>query len=122
MKAIDGYDKLRGGYYTPASMADFIVLWALRNVDDTILEPSCGDGSFLASIRRRRSGFPCGIDEKVIGIELDSAEAEKAKVHGYTIINGDYFTYYRDFIEGKLNYSVIVGNPPFIRYQNFDEQ
>lgn len=122
MKAIDGYDKLRGGYYTPASIADFIVLWALRNVDDTILEPSCGDGSFLASIRRRRSGFPCGIDEKVIGIELDSAEAEKAKVHGYTIINGDYFTYYRDFIEGKLNYSVIVGNPPFIRYQNFDEQ
>ena len=25
MKAIDGYDKLRGGYYTPASIADFIV-------------------------------------------------------------------------------------------------
>ena len=122
MKAIDGYDKLRGGYYTPASIADFIVLWALRNVDDTILEPSCGDGSFLASIRSRRSEFPLVSDKKVIGVELDTTEAAKAETYGYSIVNGDYFTYYRDFIEGKLTYDVIVGNPPFIRYQNFDEQ
>lgn len=122
MKAINGYNKLRGGYYTPESIADFIVLWALRDVNDTVLEPSCGDGSFLTSIRRRRSVFSYASDEKVIGVELDKAEAYKAKAHGYSIINGDFFTYYRDFIEGKTNYNVIVGNPPFIRYQNFDEQ
>lgn len=122
MKAIDGYDKLRGGYYTPAGIADFIVLWALRDVNDTVLEPSCGDGSFLASIRRRRSCFPYASDEKVTGVELDTAEAAKAKTHGYSVVNGDYFTYYRDFIEGKTAYDVIVGNPPFIRYQNFDER
>ena len=122
MKAIDGYNKLRGGYYTPERIADFIVLWALRDPSDKVLEPSCGDGSFLASIRKRRSGFPYASDENVIGVELDTVEAAKAKAHGYTIINGDFFTYYRDFIEGKLSYDVIVGNPPFIRYQNFDEQ
>lgn len=81
MKAINGYNKLRGGYYTPESIADFIVLWALRDVNDTVLEPSCGDGSFLTSIRRKRSVFPYASDEKVIGVELDKAEAYKAKAH-----------------------------------------
>lgn len=122
MKPIDGYDKLRGGYYTPASIADFIVSWALRDAGDTVLEPSCGDGSFLASIRRRRSILPAASDDGVTGIELDPAEADKANSHGYSIVNSDFFTYYRENIEEKTSYDVIVGNPPFIRYQNFDDQ
>ena len=88
MKSIDGYNKLRGGYYTPSSIADFIVLWALRGGDDTVLEPSCGDGSFLASIRNRRSEFPLVSDKKVIGVELDTTEAAKAEAYGYSIVNG----------------------------------
>ena len=36
MKAIDGYNKLRGGYYTPDNIADFIVQWALRDMEDTV--------------------------------------------------------------------------------------
>lgn len=122
MKSIEEYDKLRGGYYTPTGIADFIVSWALRYADDTVLEPSCGDGSFLASIRRRRAGFSGASDEIVTGIELDSAEAKKAGSYGYTIVNSDFFTYYHDFIEERQVYDVVVGNPPFIRYQNFDEQ
>lgn len=111
MKTIDGYDKLRGGYYTPASIADFIVSWALRDAGDTVLEPSCGDGSFLASIRRRRSIFPAASDDGVTGIELDPAEADKANSHGYSIVNSDFFTYYRENIEEKTSYDVIVGIP-----------
>ena len=122
MKAIDGYDKLRGGYYTPASIAEFIVKWAIKSPDDSILEPSCGDGSFLAAIKE---GIPTlGCDERcrVIGIELDSAEAVKAAKYGYVVFNEDFFTHYQDSIEGARSFDVIVGNPPFIRYQNFDEK
>lgn len=122
MKAIDGYNKLRGGYYTPDNIADFIVQWALRDMEDTVLEPSCGDGSFLNAIRNWHMEKTSATDVKVTGVELDAVEASKAKTHGYTIINSDFFTYYRDSIEGKCTYDVIVGNPPFIRYQNFDEQ
>ena len=118
MKAIDGYDKLRGGYYTPPAIADFIVKWAIRNNTDTVLEPSCGDGSFLASIKRSTK-TP---QDQVIGVELEKSEAEKASAYDYTIINGDFFSYYRDAIEGNRSFDVIVGNPPFIRYQNFDER
>ncbi len=118
MKAIDGYDKLRGGYYTPPAIADFIVKWAIRNITDTVLEPSCGDGSFLASIKKLTKAP----QDQVIGVELEKGEAEKASVYDYSIINGDFFSYYRDSIEGIRSFDVIVGNPPFIRYQSFDER
>lgn len=71
MKAVDGYDKLRGGYYTPEDIASFIVRWAVRNPDDTVLEPSCGDGSFLSAIQRA-GRISTG---NITGIELDSVEA-----------------------------------------------
>lgn len=122
MKAIDGYDKLRGGYYTPADIADFITRWAVRNPDDSILEPSCGDGSFLAAVQKRNQALECSGRGCVIGIELDSAEATKAEKYGYPIVNGDFFTFYRDSIEGARTFDAIVGNPPFIRYQSFDER
>ena len=122
MKAVDGYDKLRGGYYTPADIAEFIVQWAVRSSNDRILEPSCGDGSFLAAIKKKNHALGCDEQCHVLGVELDSAEAVKAAKYGYVIINADFFTHYRDSIEGKRRYDVIVGNPPFIRYQNFEEK
>ena len=33
-----------------------------------------------------------------------------------------FFAFYRDKVIGKSNYDAIVGNPPFIRYQDFDEK
>lgn len=122
MKTIDGYDKLRGGYYTPATIADFIVRWAIRDESDTVLEPSCGDGVFLSSIRHRRLEFGQPSDSNVIGVELYADEARKAEAYGFKIVNGDFFEYYLNNIEEKQKYDVIVGNPPFIRYQNFDEK
>jgi len=35
-------DKLRGGYYTPELVADWLARWALRTPHDTFLEPSFG--------------------------------------------------------------------------------
>lgn len=112
-----GYDKLRGGYYTPKPIADFIVQWAIRRADDTILEPSCGDGSFIQSVVAN-GGNP----KNITGVELDPVESGKAKRHGATIINEDFFTFYLKEIQDKCHYDVVLGNPPFIRSQNFDEQ
>lgn len=121
MKKVEGYDKLRGGYYTPAPIADFIVRWAVRDSDDRVLEPSCGDGSFIRSIasqyRRRKKRFP-----QMIGIELDQTEATKAENQGAAIVVSDFFTYYEKSIYQKAEFDVVVGNPPFIRSQNFDEK
>lgn len=119
MKAIDGYDKLRGGYYTPADIFDFILKWTGVENAGSILEPSCGDGSFLASIK---ANCPAGGEPKVTAVELEPDEATKAEQYGFEVVQGDFFSYYKQNIEGKQKYDVIVGNPPFIRYQNFDER
>lgn len=125
MKPIEGYNKLRGGYYTPDKISEFISEWAIRTPTDSVLEPSCGDGSFLSAITKRFSEFGATaeqIRENVIGVELDSAEAEKSAQYGATVVCEDFFTYYRENIEEQAQFDTIVGNPPFIRYQHFTEE
>ncbi len=125
MKNKEEYNKLRGGYYTPPQIAEFIVRWAIDHDDDKVMEPSCGDGSFLKAIKRHFQNL--GVDDSLIsdrvtGIELDKCEAKKAALYPANIFVGDFFSYYQKHIDGKMHYDVIVGNPPFIRYQNFDEK
>lgn len=117
MKKTADYDKLRGGYYTPQIIADYLTKWAVRDSEDSILEPSCGDGSFIRSVQKQ-----VGSVKNTTGIELDSIEAKKAALLGATIVNDDFFSYYQRKIQGHCRFDVVVGNPPFIRSQNFDEK
>ena len=124
MKPMEGYNKLRGGYYTPDKISEFIAAWAIRSPEDSVLEPSCGDGSFLSAITRRLGALGATADqirENVTGVELDGGEAGKSAQYGTTVICEDFFTYYEETIDEKRQFDVIVGNPPFIRYQNFTE-
>ena len=50
MKPIEGYDKLRGGYYTPSDIADFIVRWVGPTPENTILE-AVAMGVFLLHLK-----------------------------------------------------------------------
>lgn len=125
MKPIEGYNKLRGGYYTPDKISEFITEWAIRTPSDSVLEPSCGDGSFLGAITKRYSELGATketIKKNVIGIELDDVEAAKSEQYGTTVICNDFFTYYQENIEDLTQFDAIVGNPPFIRYQYFTEE
>jgi len=125
MKPTEGYNKLRGGYYTPDKISEFIAEWAIRTPSDAVLEPSCVDGSFLNAITKRHSELGASdetIKKNVIGIELDDAEAAKSAQYGTTVICKDFFTYYQENIEDQTQFDVVVGNPPFIRYQYFTEE
>ena len=125
MKPIEGYNKLRGGYYTPDKISEFITDWAVKAAADTILEPSCGDGSFLNAITHRLKILGATrqeVKKNVIGVELDNVEAEKAAQYGTTVVCKDFFSYFREVVDDKKKFDAIVGNPPFIRYQNFNEE
>ena len=43
--------KLRGGYYTPQNLADFVSKWVLEKQPKSVLEPSCGDGVFIQALQ-----------------------------------------------------------------------
>jgi len=72
--------KLRGGYYTPSKLADFLVNWAVRDGTERILEPSAGNGNFVVSAT---SNFTENIH--ITAVEIDQEEIEKAqnRVNGY---------------------------------------
>jgi adenine-specific DNA-methyltransferase len=110
-------EKLRGGFYTPELIASFVLRWAFNNSRQLdILEPSCGDGVFLQEIRK--AGYEYN---SVTAIEFDEFEAEKSREVGLekaNIINSDF----HDFcINTKQKFDLVVGNPPYIRYQYFDK-
>jgi len=110
--------KLRGAYYTPKLLADAIVnLFTTENFN-SILEPSCGDGVFIDSLAH--AGLlndTCIVD----AVEIDSDESEKVKdryhdnenVH---VISEDFLNFYNN-IPDNNKYDLILGNPPYIRYQ-----
>ncbi len=94
--------KLRGGYYTPAPIAEFLAQWAIRSPQDTVLEPSCGDGSLLlaaANALLRQGATPDTVAELLYGIEIIPEEATKV-VQQLTSLGisdtcvhiGDFFT------------------------------
>lgn len=135
MKAEPTYQKLRGGYYTPQVIADFLSAWAIRSRKDSILEPSCGDGIFIEAAGKRLMKLgadPKDIPKQLRGYEIDALEAAKAdgclralgvEEPKVSISCTDFFRACAQHLgdETKERFDAILGNPPFIRYQNFPE-
>ncbi len=138
------YQKLRGGYYTPQPIADFLARWAIRAATDAVLEPSCGDGNILTAAARCLLGQGASaatLNRQLHGVELDPREAAKAAQRlrelgltlsaDNTIHVGDFFTHCQQelfgekvltlVVQDRQQFDAVIGNPPFVRYQNFPE-
>ena len=109
--------KLRGAYYTPPAIASFILHWGINgSTDADILEPSCGDGVFLEQMAKENMLF-----HHATAVEYEAVEAEKARaigLHDSEVINSDF---HRFCLDTEQSFDLVVGNPPFIRYQYYDE-
>jgi adenine-specific DNA methylase len=129
-----GAGKLRGGYYTSPEVAAWLCAWAVRAATDSILEPSCGDGVFLAAAADRLGELGAGaaaIAGQLAGVEIVAAEATAARERlrgrlghqsaaaAAAVATGDFFDWWSR--PGRPRFDAAVGNPPFIRYQTFPE-
>ena len=111
--------KLRGGYYTPEDVSKFLVRWVLQKKPKSILEPSCGDGSFIRALKGQHRHRIY-----LTGVELNKAEAKKAACSSLennqlnvSIKNEDFLALALREIEAGIEYEAVLGNPPYIRYQ-----
>lgn len=118
-KINESSQKLRGGYYTPFDLADYLSKWVTETKPKTILEPSCGDGIFLEALAPLVSN-----KTTITGIELESSEAQKASIRAKSFKNNsinilctDFLEWYLDSNKENILFDAVVGNPPFIRYQ-----
>jgi adenine-specific DNA-methyltransferase len=123
--------KLRGGYYTPPKLALALARWALNGSSEVrLLEPSCGDGAFLEAVQTASiNSLPRNIDVHIDAVELNGKEILKAqnRLSGNGISkrregfhNLDFFKWISLPTNRKREWDVIIGNPPYIRYQYFD--
>ena len=115
--------KARGAFFTPPEIAHYLARWAVRSPSDRILEPSCGEASFLLAAADRLKDVgasPLFWSEQLHGVEIFEASARNAESllrdAGFDtrVAVGDFFEH-----ETPISYDAVVGNPPFVRYQNF---
>lgn len=111
--------KSRGAFFTPSGITDHLANWGIHSADDRVLEPSAGEAAFLTSAVRRLKELG-NSEPDVHGVEIHSASARTAReiiaAQGgkATIRNTDFF-----LTQPRNNFDVVLGNPPFIRYQDF---
>lgn len=98
--------KTLGAYFTPEAVAACLVRWVVRDPADLLLDPSSGDGRFVA------------LHTNSVGVERDPvsvAEAARRAPHA-KIVESDCFAWAAT--DGR-RFDCAAGNPPFIRYQRF---
>lgn len=108
LKKNSSEQKLRGAYYTPWQLADAMVgLFASQNIA-TVLEPSCGDGVFLDSLKNLKLLEKV---RRVTAVEIEPEEAEKVRNRylGFSqieVCTEDFFDYYYRVL-GKESFDLI---------------
>jgi adenine-specific DNA-methyltransferase len=120
----DQSSKALGSFYTDAQIAEFLVWWAIRSAQDRVMDPSFGGGVFLRAACERIANLGGQPATAVFGVEIDpevcaSITAELTGEFGVgteNLILSDFFRVERA-MEGSVD--VVVGNPPFVRYQRF---
>ncbi|WP_099023093.1 HsdM family class I SAM-dependent methyltransferase [Mycolicibacterium palauense] len=111
--------KARGAFFTPPDIARYIAEWAIRGPGERVLEPSSGDASFLVAAADRLRGLG-NTQPTVDGVEIHAHSARAARrrvadAGGTARIKvGDFFAE-----RPRPRYSAVIGNPPYIRYQEF---
>lgn len=111
-------NKLSGIYYTPPKLASAII--DKLSLDfKSVLEPSCGEGVFIDKLTDR---YP-SVNITAIDNDEKAVELVKERYKGnqrVSISKEDFFDFYAGREENKT-YDLIIGNPPYIRYQYLTE-
>src|SRR5687767_4670783 len=79
---------LLGQYFTPRDLATYCVNNTSIEDDVTIIEPSCGEGSFLEAIK-------CKYKNALVALEVDGSVAARCK--DFDVLNLNFYDYNQKF-------------------------
>lgn len=136
--------KKDGKIFTPEPIVKYMLynnLWRHHELDQHIIDNSCGDGAFLCEIvsdycetykfehMRKGSDLKTTLETYIHGIELDPVEYKKclenldAVAEKYGVRDVKWDVQNRDALschdyDGKMDY--VIANPPYIRTHDLD--
>jgi adenine-specific DNA-methyltransferase len=121
--------KERGAFFTPPSIAAFLTRWAIRTADDCVMDPTCGEAAFLLAAAERLRGL--GASHEMIASQLTGVDRHQPSLDASaaTLAEDDYRArlIHTDFFDlvtpaqfgDQVGWQdAVVGNPPFVRYQD----
>jgi adenine-specific DNA-methyltransferase len=125
--------KSLGAFYSPLSLVEPMVAWAIRGANQSLLDPSCGDGVFLLAAARRLLGLGASPEWAASLLHAVDLNPEAARVTrerlaselGLPFANIRLASFFslpppRHLFGEAEGVDVVIGNPPYIRYQEFD--
>lgn len=105
-----------GSYYTRPEVVEFLTRWGLSRAQGVVMDPSCGDGRFLttAALLGAKEVVGCDLDPEAASAARSALAASRVPA---TVHQSDFFA-----LDPASHPPVdlVVGNPPFIRYQRFN--
>ncbi|MDC8004247.1 Eco57I restriction-modification methylase domain-containing protein [Aureisphaera galaxeae] len=120
--------KNTGSYYTPKILSDFLTKHITQNyLEETnisILEPSSGDGRFISSLLDNislNSNHNLSIDLLDINKEELNKALDLIPRSGKIQAKAYCKNYLKFFLEKHKKYSLIIGNPPYVKRKNLQE-
>lgn len=125
LAAHDERQKALGAFYTPPPIAERLAAWAVRTESDEVLDPSFGNLVFLDAAAKRLEELGASTPltrSQLHGFDVDPGALAAATRRGRAapapenLVLQDFFDATPP-IDGLAD--VILGNPPYIRYQGF---
>ncbi len=139
------FKKLNGAFYTPYFIVDYIntsVILKNQNKDLKVIDPACGSGVFLVDAlyklkQKLKKSYKELVEENIFGIDIDPRAVNRTKIllslvvfehereipEKFNIYNGNSLD--KNFLKKILNnlkFDAVVGNPPYVRIQNLEEE
>lgn len=124
--------KSLGAFYSPPSLVEPMVAWAVTRADESVLDPSCGDGVFLESAARRLRDLGASRAQvaallHAVDLNPDAARYTEERLVtelGLPFANVRVASFFSLDPPGELfgpadGVDAVIGNPPYIRYQEF---
>lgn len=129
--------KLNGAFFTPEYIVDFILNEIQPNENDKNLDPSCGCGAFLIGltdyyIKNYEKPIRTILRENIFGSDILEYNIRRTKIiltifaiqHGEYPDETDFNLFCQDSLRAnwKFNFDNIVGNPPYVKFQDLSEE
>jgi adenine-specific DNA-methyltransferase len=105
---IDNLKKSRGQFFTTKNRVLDVLISLIKN-DGSVLEPSAGEGHIVLEIEKK-------LNRNVLSVELD-VDKVNSKVCKSEISVDNFF----NFIKACGTFDSIVGNPPFVKLKNVEQ-